>query len=215
MALTLYGSPQSRTARVLWMLAELGIPFQHVPVAWDDPFLKSADFLRINPAGRIPAIVDDGVALSESLAINLYLARKYDSPGPRALYPATPEDEARTWSWMLWATFDLESPLDVIRRHRAEIYLPAVERQPAVADEAAGRLEPALGLLDGVLARTPWLVGDHFSVADLNVAAVLSPSRTNLIELGPCPALRTWLARCYARPACLEARRALQPAPGS
>ncbi len=215
MALIVYGSPQSRTTRVLWMLAELGVPFEHVPVAWDDPFLKSPDFLRINPAGRIPTIVDDGMALSESLAINLYLAKRYGAAGPQGLYPGTPHDEARAWSWSLWATFDLESPLDVIRRHRAEIYLPAAERLPAVADEAARRLEPALALLNDVLAKTPWLVGDRFTVADLNVAGVLSPSRTSLIELGPHAALRGWLERCYARPACAEARRALQPAPGS
>ena len=215
MALILYGSPQSRTTRVLWMLAELGVPFEHVPVGWDDPFLKTPDFLRINPAGRIPAIVDDGMALSESLAINLYLAKRYSAAGPQGLYPSSPQDEARTWSWTLWATFDLEAALDVIRRHWTDLYLPAAERQPAVADEAAKRLGPALILLDGVLAKTPWLVGDHFSVADLNVAAVLSPSRISLIELGPSPALRDWLARCYARPACIEARQALQPAPGS
>ena len=214
MALTVYGSPQSRTTRVLWMLAELGVPFEHVPIAWDDPFLKSPDFLRINPAGRIPAIVDDGMALSESLAINLYLAKRYGAAGLQGLYPQTPQDEAQTWSWMLWTMFDLESSLDVIRRHRAEIYLPAAERQPAIADEAARRLAPGLALLDGVLAKAPWLVGDRFSVADLNVAAVLSPSRTSLIEMNPYPALRGWLERCYARPACQAARRGLQTAPG-
>ena len=215
MALIVYGSPQSRTTRVLWMLAELGVPFEHIPVAWDDPFLKSPDFLRINPAGRIPTIVDDGMALTESLAINLYLAKRYGAAGPQGLYPQTLQDEARTWSWMLWAMFDMESPLEAVRRHRAEIYLPAAERQPAVADEAERRLGPALALLDGVLVKTPWLVGDRFSVADLNVAAVLSPSRTSLIELGPYPALRGWIERCYARPACRDARRALQPGPGS
>ena len=75
MTLTIYGSPRSRTMRVLWAAAELGLDYVHVPVPFDDPQLKSAGFLRLNPAGAVPTIVDDGFALSESLAINLYLAK--------------------------------------------------------------------------------------------------------------------------------------------
>ena len=75
MALTIYGSPRSRTMRVLWMAAELGLKYTHVPLEFDDPSLKQPEFLRLNVAGAIPTIVDDGVAVSESLAINLYLAK--------------------------------------------------------------------------------------------------------------------------------------------
>lgn len=82
MALVIYGSPRSRTLRVLWMAAELGLEYEHVPLAFDDPALKQPAFLRINPAGAIPAIVDDGFALSESLAINLYLAKRSGAHGP-------------------------------------------------------------------------------------------------------------------------------------
>src|SRR5690348_1379804 len=76
MALTIYGSPNSRAIRVLWAAKELGLAFEHVPLAWNDPRLKSPAFLRINPDGRVPAIEDDGFVLSESLAITLYLAKK-------------------------------------------------------------------------------------------------------------------------------------------
>jgi glutathione S-transferase len=57
MALTIYGSPYSRTLRVLWAAAELGVSYEHVPLSFDDPALKQADFLRISPSGAIPAIV--------------------------------------------------------------------------------------------------------------------------------------------------------------
>jgi glutathione S-transferase len=107
MALTIYGSPYSRTLRVLWAAAELGVSFEHVPLSFDDPALKQADFLRINPSGAIPAIVDDGFALSESLAINLYLATKYGSGGDSPLYPADLRDEAEIWRWTLWAQVHL------------------------------------------------------------------------------------------------------------
>src|SRR5580704_14473968 len=99
MALTIYGSPRSRTLRVLWAAAELGLDYTHVPLESDDPKLKSADFLKLNPAGSIPTIVDDGFALSESLAINLYLAKTYGSDGPAPLYPKTGRGEAEAWRW--------------------------------------------------------------------------------------------------------------------
>ncbi len=204
MALTIYGAPQSRTLRVLWTAAELGLAFEHIPLAWDDPALKGPDFLAINPAGRVPAILDEDFALSESLAINLYLAKKHGS----ALYPAGLEDEARTWSWTLWAVFDLEAPLDSLRRH--SLLLPEAERQPAVIQEAMTRIGPALKRLETALSAAPYLLGDDFRVADLNLACVLSPSRTVFLDLDPFPAVRAWLGRCHERPAWRAARRALQ-----
>ena len=203
MALTIYGSPQSRTLRVLWMAAELGLAFEAVSLAFSDPALKQPGFLAINPAGRIPAIVDDGFALSESLAINLYLARKHGSD----LYPATLEGEARVWAWTLWAVFDLEAPLESLRRHRA--WLPECERVPAIADEAEGRIAAALPVLDGALRDHGFLMEPRFTIADLNVACVLSPSRTAFLNLEPFAAVRSWLDRCHARPAWQATRRRL------
>src|SRR5260370_932776 len=108
MTLIIYGSANSRTMRVLWEAAELGLVYEHIPLSSDDRALKLPDFLRINPAGTIPTIVDDGFALSESLAINLYLAKKYSSGDSKAFYPASPEGEASVWRWSLWAQAHLE-----------------------------------------------------------------------------------------------------------
>ena len=69
----------------------------------------------------------------------------------------------------------------------------------------------ALGLLERALAERSWLLGAHFSVADLNVAAVLSPSRASRLDLGSTPRIRAWLARCYARPAAIRARKPAAP----
>lgn len=206
MALKVYGSPQSRTLRVLWMAAELGLEPELVPLAWSDPALKSPGFLEINPAGRIPAIDDDGFRLSESLAINLYLAKKAASP----LYPAGLQGEAQAWSWTLWAMFDLEAPLDSLRRHR--VLLPEAEREPAIVADALRRIGLGLARLEPALEGGRWLAGEAFGVADLNVACVLSPSRTALLDLGPWPAVRDWLERCRSRPACQAARRRLDGA---
>jgi glutathione S-transferase len=196
MALILHGTDQSRTMRVLWMLAELGLDFEHDPIGWDDPRLKSPEFLRLNPAGAIPTIEDDGFALAESLAINLYLAKRY---GLGRLYPGTLEGEAQVWRWSLWAQGQVEpwvmrdSLLDGLRAAMA----PHV--QPIIA--------AALATLEGALQDRSWLVGETFTVADLNVAAVLSPSRTAHLDLAPYPNIPGWLTRCYARPAAIEVRQ--------
>lgn len=164
MALTIYGTPRSRTMRVLWTAAELGLDYEHVPLTVDDPWLKSPEFLAINPAGAIPAIVDDGFALAESMAINLYLTKRH---ARGSLYPEGLEPEAAAWRWSLWAQGQLE-PWVMPDARLANLRAAAVE---AMGQE----VERALRLLNATLAERPFLLGEPFTVADLNVAGVLSP----------------------------------------
>ena len=198
-SLTIYGAPQSRTMRTLWMAAELGLEYTHVPLAFDDPALKSAEFLNLNPAGTIPTIVDDGVVVAESLAINLYLAKKYGRGEPLLLYPETTEDEAAVWRWTLWAQGHLEP---WVQQDRSLADLRA-----AIGPGAHRVIATSLGLLDRTLAKQRWLVGQRFSVADMNVAAVLSPSRARHLDLESLVHIRTWLSSCYNRPAAIATRR--------
>lgn len=195
MALTIHGSPRSRTMRVLWMAEELGLDYRHDPVAFDDPRLKSPEFLRLNPAGAIPTIEDGDFALPESLAINLFLAKKYGLGG---LYPATLEGEAQAWRWSLWAQGQLE-PWIMGDALLADLHA-------AAAPHAAPVVAAALATLERALAGRHWLLDETFTVADLNVAAVLSPSRSGRLDLAPYPRISHWLQRCYARPAARTAR---------
>ena len=199
MALVIYGSPRSRTLRVLWMAAELGLEYEHVPLAFDDPALKQPAFLRINPAGAVPAIVDDGFALSESLAINLYLAKRSGAHGPEPLYPSTPEGEADAWRWTLWAQGQLEPWVQ-----RAALLAPV---RAAVGELASAAIAAALATLESALATRAWLLGVHFTVADLNVAAVLSPSRSVQLDLAPFARVSDWLRRSDGRPAASATRK--------
>ena len=194
MALTIHGSAHSRTMRVLWMAEELGLDYDHDPVAFDDPRLKSPAFLRLNPAGAIPTIEEDGVVLPESLAINLYLAKKH-SLG--VLYPATLEGEAGAWRWTIWAQGELEP---WIMRGGMSAF------NDAIAPHAAPLVAASLATLERALADRAWLLGEAFTVADLNVAAVLSPSRSSQLDLSPYPRISDWLQRCFARPAAGSAR---------
>jgi glutathione S-transferase len=199
MALTIYGSPRSRTMRTLWAAAELGLSYTHVPVAWDDPALKEQAFLSLNPAGTIPTIVDGDFALGESLAVNLYLAKTYGGVGATPLYPQDRRAEAETWRWTLWAQGQLEPWVQ--RDARSEAL------RTSAADALATLVASALATLERSLSDRAWLVGDHFTVADLNVAAVLSPSRAGCLDLARFPHTVAWLARCYDRPAARDTRR--------
>ena len=193
--ITLYGVTRSRALRCLWMLEELGVPYTQVPTNFATGDTRKPDYLRINPNGHIPALTDGEVTLCESLAINLYLARKY---GP-ALWPPSSDDEGRTFQWTLWAMTELEEPLLTTLLNR--VVYPEGQRDTAKASDAATRALTPLRVLDGALAGRPYLLGDTFTVADLNVASVALWTKLPKIDLSGTPQVAGWLERCLGRPA--------------
>lgn len=197
---TLYGVPRSRAIRCLWLLEELGIPYENRKTNFATGDTHTPEFLRLNPNGHIPVLVDDDVTLFESLAINLYLARKHGG----GLWPVTVADEGRTYQWSVWAMTELEEPLLTSLLHR--VIYPEGQRDAAKADDAAARARAPIGVLEGALAGRDYLLGGTFTVADLNVAAVLLWARLANIALPP--AVRAWHGRCTARPALKRANAA-------
>jgi glutathione S-transferase len=196
--LTLYGSANSRALRVVWMAAELGLQYDHKDWLPRSPETKTADYLEVNPNARVPSIDDDGFILSESMAINMYLAKKHKS----ALYPSDPKLEALCWQWSLWETDRLDRQIvDYVRNSVAS---PPAERKPAVAEAAWLQVAPAFDVLETALAKSPWLAGPAFSVADLNVAGALY--RALSIDVSKWRNLDGWLHRCWDRPAAKHAR---------
>ncbi len=193
--LTLYGTWRSRTWRVLWMLAELGLPYEHVETDTESGATRAPELLRLNPNGHVPVLVDGDVVLYESLAINLYLARRY---GP-SLWPHTIADEGRALQWTLWTVTELEPPLFTVLKQRTVV--PEAERDPALEAAAAAHFPTPVAVLDGALAARPWLAGDDFTVADLNVASVLAWAPLAGLRLGAASHARAWLRRCVSRPA--------------
>lgn len=205
--LTIYGVYRSRASRNYWMAGELGIPFKSVPVkqsyrlvdplADDAPInTKSASFLAVNPMGLIPAIEDDGLVLTESLANNLYLARKYGGP----LAPADIREEGLMGNWTMWAATEVEP-------HAVRIILTydagteKTDEGKAKVATAVAALGKAFAFLEKHLEGRDHIVGDRFTVADLNVAEVFryAMSQTDLFDRHP--KVTAWLARCQSRPA--------------
>ena len=196
--LTIYGSANSRALRVIWMAAELGLKYDHKDWLPRAPETKTTDYLTVNPNARVPSIDDDGFILSESMAINMYLAKKHQSP----LYPADPKHEALCWQWSLWETDRLDRQIVDYVRH--SVALPEAERKAAVAEAAWLQVAPALDVLETALAKSPWLAGPAFSVADLNVAGALY--RALSIDVSKWRNLDGWLHRCWDRHAAKHAR---------
>jgi glutathione S-transferase len=202
MALKIYGVARSRTARVLWMAQELGLNYEHVKVDFATGETRQPAHLALNPNGHVPVIDDDGVILWESMAINLYLAKKYNTAG---FYPTRVEDEAPAWQWSFWGMTEVERPVLTAMMNRA--IFPENQRDAAAADAAEKTLAEPLGVLDGVLGRTPCILGEQFTVADLNVASILAWARPAQIDMSTFPKVVEWLRICAERPAARAVRQ--------
>lgn len=187
----IYGSHRSRANRAVWCAHELGLAYDLIEVPAAE--MKNASYLAINPNGKVPALVDGEVKIFESLAITLYLAKRY---GAGKFYPANAADEARVFQWTLWAATEVEPEVVPILYHRV------LHREGATAeaaDAAEARLQKTLKVLDDALADREWIIGNDFSVADLNVAGVLAATVTGKMDYAKLPNVKRWLDRCLPR----------------
>ena len=196
--LRIYGIARTRAFRALWMAKELGLDYEHLPIEIGDAGARAPEFLKLNPNGRLPFIEDNGFVLFESLAITLYLAKKHASG---TLYPGTLEGEARAWQWSFWAIAEVDRGVNIWSLHA--VRLPEAERDAGKRDEALKVLVAPFKVLDAAVAQQLYLLGNDFTVADLNVAAVIS--RAIDMDLSAVPNLKAWLTRCLERPAARAA----------
>ena len=198
MTLKIYGPPQTRTFRALWMAHELGLDFTQEP-GMDTQGTPSDGLLEANPMAQVPAIDDDGFRLSESMAINLYLARKHG-----LLAPTTLEDEAQTLRWSFWAMTAVEPGLLVALKSALGIL--GVTKDMDAAKAALAEMARPFNVLNMALDQRDYLLGGEFTVADLNVASVLSWTRLAGADLSDYPNVEAWLKRCLSRPAAAAAQ---------
>jgi GST-like protein len=202
--LKLYGavndvSPNSIKLRVA--LAEAGAPYEYIPVDLAKGEQRRPEFVALNPHAKIPVLVDGDFALPESDAILWYVAETF--PQARLLGP-TPRDRARALSWCDFCSTGLYPAYYDLYFHTtggAED-----KRIAAVAEGGRERLTRALRVLDGVLAKEPYLAG-AYSIADIATAATLRAIHKRLpgVEMAPYPAIAAWYERVSTRPAWTKA----------
>jgi glutathione S-transferase len=198
--LQLYGNSRSRAIRCLWMLEEVGRPYRLVEKTTRADDLQTTEYLRLNPNARIPTLVDGDLVLWESMAINLYLAQKYDGP----MHCAGPEVLGIAAQWSFWAMLEIEHLLLHLLEHRA--LLVEFSRDASAVERNELLLKKPLGVLNDALAGRNYLAGTSFTVADLNVAGILVWAKMARLDLSAYPELARWLNACLARPAYMRLR---------
>lgn len=204
--LTIYGVTRSRASRIIWLCHELDLPFKQVPIiqayrladadAPDaPPNTHSPDFLALSPAGAVPVIEDDGLIISESLACNLYLANRYGAP----IGPADAAEDARMMQWSFYANSSIEpDALTLLFLHKAG-QTQSGEDQALVAHAGESLVRP-MKVLDNHLSEHPFLIGDRFTVADINVAEIVRYAQHYGALMEQFPAVTAWLENCQSRP---------------
>jgi glutathione S-transferase len=195
--LKIYGTTRSRANRVIWMAEELGLAYETISVDLTAP--RDAAFLAVNPNGRLPAIDDDGFRLFESMAINLYLAKKHGGP----LAPRDTREDAKMTQWSFWAVTELEKPgLDYLMH---TMFLPPEKRDASVPPKALETLKKPVAVLDQALEPTGHLVGGRFTAADVNVGNFVAYLASARDFLGQYPKVAKFVSEVVARPAFKKA----------
>jgi glutathione S-transferase len=188
----LYYMPRTRSSRVLWLLEEIGAPYELTEIPGAQR--RSAEHLGRHPLGRVPALqLGDGTTMFESAAICLQLADL--NPEARLIGPVGSTERGRAYQWVVFAVSELEGPLFGWIRDLRE----GVTESPA-----RDRFVEAAAAMHSALADGDWLVDDRFSVADVMGASVLQSANAREL-LRPWPGLEAYVQRSEARPAYARA----------
>jgi glutathione S-transferase len=190
----LYEFGPTRSIRVRWTLQELNVPFEAITVDMFAGENRSPAFLKINPAGKLPVLIDGELVLTESVAIVLYLAEKFPDKG---LLPADSRERAQAYRWLLFTTTELEQPLWRIARHN-NLY-PKDKRLPAEVELARADFAPMAAIMENHMRDRSFVVADRISVADFVLAYTLDWAKMAKL-LDGFPRLNDYIEAMYARP---------------
>jgi glutathione S-transferase len=206
----LYEFAPTRSIRARWALQELDIPFESVSVRLLEGDAQTPQYLALNPAGKVPTLVDGDFVMTESVAIVVYLAEKYPQKG---LLPTDLKQRSQLNRWMLFAATELEQPLWRIARH--SFLYPEQQRLPADIEIAKGEFRKMAAVLEKHMQGREFLGGDRVSVGDFVTAYTLDWSN-EVALLDECPTLLAYMKRMYDRPKAAmrikDARKSVQAA---
>jgi glutathione S-transferase len=190
----LYEFPPTRSIRARWMLQELGIPFEAITVSLNKGDHLKPDYKMINPAGKLPALVDGDFVLTESVAIALYLAEKQQG---KAFIPKDLRERAEMYRWLMFTVTELEQPLWRIARNTS-IY-PESDRSPSDVTIARREFKEMGAVLETHMRGRKYVVGDHVTLCDFVLAYTLDWGNEAGL-LGDCPQLKAYMESMYQRP---------------
>jgi glutathione S-transferase len=202
----LYGSSNKKSFNTLKLrvaLAEAGAAYELVPIDLDKDEQKDPAFLRINPHGKIPVLVDGDFVLPESDAILWYIGESFPAaqllPPPDAS-PAARQSRARILQWCDFASTTLYYAYSQYWNYALG---PESERHPALADAALGKIARGVKVMEAVLATRAWIAGPTYSLADLANASIVFALKRRLPAdpLAAHDRVRAWYERVTARPA--------------
>jgi len=199
--ITLYGYPNTRSTRAAWALEEADADYDYVKIDLLKGEGRSPQYLKINPSGKVPALRDGDLLLTESAAIVTYIGELY----PETLLcpkPGTPE-RALYFQWCFFATTELEQPLWTIAKHT--FALPESWRVPQVIETARKEFAMALLVLETGLADKPYILGENFTAADILLSLTLSWAKKAEVLL-PSDGIAAYMERTLTRPALARAR---------
>lgn len=200
---TLIGHPKTRTLRVLWMLHELGLDFDHVP---SPP--RADDVTAMNPLGRIPVLRDGDTVLTDSVAIMTYLGDRHQDAGPEdglpgLSYKAGTAERAVQDALVFQLIDEFDALLWTRSRHR--MILPTEHRVPEIFDSIAWELKQNAAKLGKSLGEKPFLLGEKMSIADIMATHVCGWAISSGVPLEPPENLSAYLKRLRTRPAYTRA----------
>ncbi|MCB1334514.1 MAG: glutathione S-transferase family protein [Roseivivax sp.] len=186
--LTLYGTTLTRTFRVMWMLEELGLPYEHVKAG-----PQSEKVRAVSPLGKVPVLVDDGAVIPDSTAIMTYLADKHGQCTFAAGTPRRGQQDALTFRIL----DEIDAVLWTSARH--SFVLPEDQRVPAIKESLKGEFARNIARLTDEI-EGPYLMGETFTVPDILLCHCAQWSRSAKFPEAP-PALADYLSTVRARPA--------------
>jgi glutathione S-transferase len=185
----LYWSPRSRSLTALWLMEEIGQPYERVLVDISTGAQKKLEYLAVNPMGKVPALKDGEATLAETAAICAYVAERYPEAGLAP--PVGDAMRARYLYWLFFGPSCIEPAMVQIATK--------LELNPVSA--GWGDAQRVFDVIDSALEKGPWILGENFSAADIVIGSALNFS-VRMFKMVPSrPSFDNYIARCIARPA--------------
>lgn len=197
MSLTFYYCPMSTATITELVLEELAVPCERVKVDLKKKESHTPEFRRLNPNGKVPVLVHDGVVIWESAAITLYVGEIFGVA--KGLYPEPGPERGEAMKWVVWSNVTLGDAFGRWVRNTSDWY-PADQHNAAAAAAAKSEVQDCLRILDRALTGRDYLLAGY-TLADTHVNSFVDWLRYMKMDFSDYGHVNAWSQRCAARPA--------------